>query len=452
MKSESLALEAQQFLESGEASKLEAFFDTLHPVELVELIEASPTEHRVELLKNVKGLDQLTSIFEYGSDQLVENALPLIDETRKVAVARRLEADNAANMLRFLNRRQQVAVLKRLSGSRVKELKSLLSYDQEMAGAIMTPLFIEIDKDSSCNEILTNVRAGLQSGKIDPDTDITYFYVTGEQCKLLGLCSLREILTADGETKASDIMSSNVISVGPETDQEEVAHLIADYNFSSIPVCEGEDSRLLGIVTLDDVVDVIEEENTEDFLKLAGTEDEDTVGAPVMTAVKSRFPWLLASWVGGVLGALILGRFETQLEQMVALAFFMPVVFGMGGNVGSQATTITVRGLATGDLSSLKIFSRLQKELRASLVLGLFFGLLLAVTSWLLFADYRLCLVTSVSIVIIMTLAASIGSMVPIVFQKLGFDPAVASAPLVTTSTDILSILIYFSIASAALI
>jgi len=451
MKSEALVLEAQQLLESGKASQLEVLFHSLHPVELVEMVEASTGDQRLELLRSIKGLDQLTSVFEYGSDQLVEVALPLIDESRTVAVARRLEADNAANMLRFLGRRQQVSVLKRLSSSRVKELKSLLSYDQEMAGAIMTPLFVEINKDSICDEILAWIRSKLQTGSINPDTDITYFYVTETDRQLVGVCSLREILTASGNTKAEEIMVSPVISVDPETDQEEVAHLIADYNFSSLPVCETESQKILGIVTLDDVVDVIEEENTEDILKLAGTEDEDTVGASVITAIKSRFPWLFASWIGGIIGALLLGRYEAELSKTVALAFFMPVVFGMGGNVGSQATTITVRGLATGDLSSLKVFARLQKELRASLILGLFFGLMLGAASWSLYRDFNLCVVTSISIVVIMTLAASIGSMVPVVFQRLGFDPAVASAPLVTTSTDILSILVYFSIASLAL-
>jgi magnesium transporter len=238
------------------------------------------------------------------------------------------------------------------------------------------------------------------------------------------------------------------VSVSPEDDQEFVARVIADYDFSAIPVVSDEDKKIIGIITVDDVLDVIEETYTEDILKLAGTEDEDTVHATTSVAIKSRLPWLLASWLGGIMGAMLLGSFSHTLEKVVALAFFMPVVFGMGGNVGSQASTIAVRGIATGHLRSLKLFQQLRKELAIGLTLGGTFGILLFIAAYILYRNLELSAIVGLSILITMTCAASLGSLLPILFDRIGVDPAVASGPFVSTSTDILSITIYFSVAS----
>jgi len=260
--------------------------------------------------------------------------------------------------------------------------------------------------------------------------------------------SLRELFTSATGTPITELMRTDLVSVGPEEDQETAARIIADYDLTAIPVVAAESGRILGIITVDDVLDVIEDELTEDLLKLAGTEDSDIVGATTTTAVKSRLPWLLASWLGGIGGAMLLGTYSTMLEKLVTLAFFMPVVFGMAGNVGSQSSTITVRGIATGELIRFRILSRLRKEAATGLSLGIFFGFLLSVVAYLLYQDLELSLTVGCSICVTMTCAAIFGSMLPLVFNKLGFDPAVSSGPFVTTTTDIISITIYFSIAS----
>ena len=234
----------------------------------------------------------------------------------------------------------------------------------------------------------------------------------------------------------------------PDDDQEQVARIINDYGFKALPVVAPDDNAMLGIVTVDDVLDVIEEEHTEDILRLAGTEEDDTIGASIPVAIRSRTPWLLVSWIGGVLGAMALGGFASELERVVALAFFMPVVFGMGGNIGSQSSTITVRGIAVGDLAHRKIMQRLQKEMYVGALLGVLFGVLLCGASYLLFSDFSLSVVVGVSIACTMFCATTLGCMLPVFFDHLGIDPAVASGPLVTTVTDLLSIIIYFSVAS----
>lgn len=439
--------EALQLLESKEGKKLSELLENLHPVEQVVLIRAVDTEVQPQLLKHITGLDDLAEVVALASDQLREIALSLIDDSRIAAVVRRLEIDDAADVVGLLPRRRQVRVLKRLGAEKVKELTTLLAYDQDTAGGIMNPRFLSFSEEVSVGDTITSLRTKLHDKEIDTDTEFFCGYILDSNDTLLGTFSMRELLSADPETLLSDVVTTDLVTVGPEDDQEKVARLIADYDLTAIPVISEENGKMLGIVTVDDVLDVIVEESTEDLLKLAGTEDQDTVGASVGVAIRSRLPWLVASWLGGIAAAVLLGNFSSILEKVVALAFFMPVVFGMGGNVGSQSSTITVHGLATGDLGEHKIWRRLQKEALVGLMLGILFGVLLGIASLILFGDGRLSIIVGISIMATMVCATSLGSMLPVVLQKLGFDPAVASGPFVTTGTDILSITIYFVIA-----
>jgi magnesium transporter len=245
-------------------------------------------------------------------------------------------------------------------------------------------------------------------------------------------------------------MTKNVVSVRPETDQEEVAKIVARYNYLAVPVVDMDDS-MLGIVTVDDVVDVIREEATEDFLQMAGAgKDREILLKSSWENVKSRLPWLFASWVGGVLAAFIIGKFEHMLETTVALAAFIPVIIGMGGNVGTQSSTIVVRGMATGRVEAGGELKLVYKELRVGLILGVLYGMLLGVFTLLPFieAPASLGIIVGLSICSSMLIASFVGTVVPLVLQKIDVDPAIATGPFVTTSIDILGVTLYFLIAS----
>ena len=443
--------EALQLLEAKESRKLSTFLHDLHPVELVGVINAVEPEMQAPLLKHITGLDHLSAVVALANEHLRRTALEMIDDSRIAAVIRRQEIDDAAHIMGDLSRRRQVRVLRRLGAQRVKELTSLLAYDQDTAGRIMTTRFLSFPPEQTTDDVIDELRDLLRSSEIDKDTDLSYAYLLDAGDIPIGVCSLRELLSAESGSSIVDISTRELLVVSPEEDQEKVAKLIADYDLSAIPVCADENGKMLGIITVDDVLDIIEEEHTEDILKMVGTEDQDTVGATVLVAVRSRLPWLLASWLGGILGAMLLGSYESTIEQMVALAFFMPVVFGMGGNVGSQSSTITVHGLATGELVDQRATRRLRKETAVGGLLGIAFGLLLLAASYFLFHSIHLSIVLGCSILATMTCASALGAMLPMMFKRLGFDPAVASGPLVTTTTDILSISIYFSIATLLL-
>lgn len=442
---------ALSLLEQRDAKQLTTYLHSLHPVELVTLLQHATTEAQTQLLQHIAGLDHLSAVVAYANEPLRELSLQLIDDSRIAAILRRQELDDAADILSDLPRRRQLRVLKRLSPERVRAIRSLLAYDQDRAGRLMTPSFLTFSPHTSVAEAIEHLLHNLRQGELDERTALQYGYVVDADRTLLGVCSLRELLSADPQRTVLDISEREIIVVSPEDDQEKVARIIADYDLSALPVCTESNGEILGIVTVDDVLDILEEEHTEDLFRLVGIEEQAPGNDRLRAAVRSRVPWLAASWCGGVMGAMLLGSYSSTLERVVALAFFMPVVFGMGGNVGSQSSTITVRGLATGELNDRQILRRVKRESAVGAMLGLVFGVLLFAAAFVLYRELRLSTVIAVSIFCTMSLAATLGALLPILFKRLGIDPAVASGPLVTTGTDILSIAIYFSIASALL-
>ena len=448
---------AASLLELDNLDELSHLLSDLHAVELSDLLNNLDTELQPKILNLVTGLDQLSELITHANKPLRKLIVNSIDDTRLVAVARRMEVDDAADFISELTRRRQVKILRRLSPKKAKDLKSLLAYEKETAGRIMTTYFFHFDKNDNAKKTLQFIRKALSDG--DSETDLHYCYVLDQDKKIEGVFSLRELLSQDEKTLLSDFMQTEVISVEDQEDQELVAKLIADYDLTAVPVVSAKTNTgpntvpnsMIGIITIDDVIDIIEDEHTEDILKLVGTEDTDTVGATFSVAMKSRMPWLFASCLGGCGAAVLLGAFSSTLEQLIALAFFMPVVFGMGGNVGSQASTITVRGLATGDLNSNRSSDRIKKEAGVGILLGICFAIITFLASYLLFGELKLSIIVSSSTLLTIFCSSTLGAVLPVIFDRLGFDPAVSSGPLVTTGSDILSGLIYFSIANALL-
>ena len=439
----------KKLLELNSLDELSKLVSELHAVELVDLLNSLESELQPKILSLITGLDQLSELITYANKPLRKLVVNIIDDSRLAAVARRMDIDDAASFLSELTRRRQVKIMRRLSPKKAKDLKSLLAYEEETAGRIMNTYFFSFNKNDSVEQTIETIRQGLAKG--DDETDMNYCYVLDENESILGVFSFRELLSHQGGTKLQEFMQKEIISVDDNQDQELVAKLISDYDLSAIPVISTDNHSMLGIITIDDVLDIIEEEHTEDILKLAGTEDTDKVGATLAVAIKSRTPWLLASCLGGCIGATILGSFSQTLEKLVALAFYMPVVFGMGGNIGSQASTITVRGLATGDLNSNRSKERLIKEASVGMLLGLLFAGINFVLSLIFFNDLKLSIIVSISTLLTMFISSTTGALLPVIFDRFGFDPAVSSGPLVTTSSDLISGIIYFSIASALL-
>lgn len=387
-----------------------------------------------------------------ASDVLVSldlhSRLGILSQLTPEAIAHLLElaaVDDAVYILDSLpnEMREQVLAIVDLE-ERFSDVQAQLAYGDGTAGRIMDTEYIALDEETTVSEAIAKFRQVARDIEM-----VSYLYVVDRNGRLVGVSPLRSLLLADPEDTLSDIMNASVIHVSTETDQEEVAQLASRYDLLAIPVTD-EQHRLVGIVTIDDIVDVFREEATEDFFKMAGTSDEEMVYQEQPFKVAGiRLPWILVN----LLGLLFAGLVTTQFQQTFTVALlvgFVPVIMGMAGNVGSQTATIAVRNIATGRLNfgqgALMRFLMLQ--LRVGALLAIICAALATTAAWFIGSDAKFSLVIGVSLFVSIQLASVNGVLIPVVFKRLGFDPAVASGPLVTTANDIIGISIYFGLAT----
>jgi magnesium transporter len=277
-----------------------------------------------------------------------------------------------------------------------------------------------------------------------------YLYVVNNYGNLVGVISLRQLVVVPPDTPLKQFMTTDVFSVKTDMDQEEVAKLVARYDILAVPVVD-ENNRLVGIVTVDDVIDIIRTEATEDILKMAGVGEEYVETKSIFKSTRIRLPWLFASCIGGVVAIIIIGHFEGVLTQVAYLAAFIPVIMGMGGNIGTQSSTIVVRGLATGRLNVRDIWKVVVKELCIGLILGVVYGLLISAVAQVSYSTLMLAIAVGLALTSSMAIAALVGSLVPMVMARLNIDPAVSTGPFVTTAVDIISVSCYFVLATTLL-
>ena len=417
--------------------------DKTHPADLALLFryfnESEQDEIFSKLLPSEKTAEFLNDLDESIGIRLLESESP----ERIASILENASSNEQAYLIGLVDKKYASSVIDLLQADKQEELEEMMAYPEDSAGILMYTDVFTLHEE-------TKAREAINALQDQEDAEMVfYLYTLDDEGRLTGVISLRDLVTTPGETMLKDIMSKQIHVVRPETDQEEVARIVSQYNFLAVPVVDSED-RLLGIVTVDDVVDIIREEATEDFLQMVGAgKDREILLKSSWENARMRLPWLFASWVGGILAAFIIGIFDNVLQSTIALAAFIPVIMGMGGNIGTQSSTIIVRGLATGRVSIENSIKILFKEIRVGLMLGILYGLLLGVFAVFKFLDVSpmLGIVVGTSICISMIIAATIGSLVPLVLNRFEIDPAVATGPFVTTSIDILGVACYFLIA-----
>ena len=355
-----------------------------------------------------------------------------------------MESDDIVEILDSFDDERGVAIRELLDSNEKEDVLELIQYPDESAGRIMNTTFLTFNKNLTVREAINEFQS------IGEEIETTsYIYVVDESNCLFGILSLRQLLLNPQSAILNDVMHKEIVMVSPETDQEKVAQLVFQYNYLAIPVIDSS-NKMIGIITVDDVIDIIQEEASEDILKMAGVGDDQAILLkPVFSNVKMRFPWLFVSWIGGVIALWIIGSFDQLLKETIALASFIPVIMGMGGNIGMQTSTILVRGLATGHVNEYE--KVVIKELSIGMILGIIYGFLLGGLAYFKFIDldisFNLGIIVGLSICLAMIISVFFESIVPILMDKLNIDPAIATDPFVTTSIDILGISIYFLIA-----
>jgi magnesium transporter len=360
-----------------------------------------------------------------------------------VTVIDKMASDDAADILEALPVDLLDEIRQLMAKDDRREVDDLLQYDSESAGGLMSPDFMALNEEMSVGDAVKLIQE--KSEKLEM---VFYLYIVREGNFLSGVLSLRELLMHPPYRLLKNIMNPKVIAVSSETDQEEVAHIVSRYNILAVPVVDSS-YHLVGIVTVDDVIDVIRQEATEDFFQMAGAgKDDEILLKSTFSNALTRAPWLFASWIGGVFSIIIITHFQYELQKVLALAFFMPIIAGMGGNIATQSSTIIVRGIATGRVNLQEISRIIFKEIRVGAILGTLYGCLIGAVAYVGYPDTaRLGFVVGLSMVFVMILAATVGSIVPLTLKKLNIDAAVATGPFVTTSIDIIGVFAFFSIA-----
>ncbi len=374
-----------------------------------------------------------------------------IEQTESGAIASILHtmpADDVTRILSYLPEEKRVELLNLIEGETSADVGHLLEYEEKTAGAIMIPNFLALSEETTATEATERIR---QLADVEM---VFYVYVVDAENKLKGVLSLRQLVATKPGTPLKHLMSSHIYSVHTDMPQEEVARAVARYNLLAIPVINSI-GELVGIVTIDDVVDVIREKNTEDMLNMAGTGALDITSRSILKNTRARLPWLLASFGGGLLALYVIRIFEAQLEAIAALAAFIPIIMGMGGNIGTQSSTIIVRSIAIGEVDIKDTWKVLWRECSTGALLGTTYGLLLGGIASL-FPNlqehaWKLPLVVTLAIFVNMMIAATVGTLVPMFFKRIRVDPAVATGPFVTTAIDVLGIFTYFWLAQLLL-
>ena len=373
---------------------------------------------------------------EWGLDLLIQRPSEEISE-----VIQEMESDAAASFISALPEEVAQEVLEKMDTRESSEVQELLGYEEETAGRIMTPNVFSLHEELTVGEAIQTIQTA-------QDLEMVfYLYVVDERNHLVGVVSLRQLLMVAPTTPLRKVMTTDVISVVTDTDQEEVANQVALYDLLAIPVVD-DANKLVGTITVDDVIDVIKEEATEDIFYLAGVEADDHIHTPAFTSVKKRLPWLMVNLATALLAATVVALYEPTIARFSFLAVFLPVVAGLGGNSGTQTLTVIVRGLALGEVSWESGKAILLKEITVGLNNGIVIGVIAGTVAYLWKGNYMLGLVLGAAMTINVVVAGIVGTLVPHILKRFNVDPAIASSIFVTTFTDAVGFLSFLGLAT----
>ena len=435
-------------LENGRIKEFKEEINELNPYDAAEFFELLKDDQKL-IVFSLLTKDNAAEAFSYMDSDIQEHIIKSISDNEIRNIVDEMFIDDTVDFLSELPANLVTRVLKNADESKRKLINQFLNYPENSAGSIMTIELVQFHEDMTANQAM----AQLKATGVNKET-IYNCYVVNSKRILMGILPLRTLILAKDEEIVKDLMEDRVISVKTLDDQEEVADIFKNYNFISLPVVDNE-GRLVGIITVDDIMDVIDQENTEDFEKMAAllpSEDEYLKNS-VFTLTKNRLPWLLVLMISGTISASIISRYQYVLTSVLALSAYMTILTGTGGNSGSQASTLIIRGMALGEIEMKDIFKTLWKEVRVGILCGIMLGLVNFVR--LLFFDNVSLLVNvtvSFTMAVVVVVAKAIGCTLPMLAKKIGFDPAIMAGPLITTVVDAISLLIYFNIANILLL
>lgn len=421
----------------------------LPPADLADLFNQLTVQEAATVVTMLP-VARVVEVFDQPTMRRRAAILEEIDPTRVAEILTGVSADERTDVIQRMGLHQRHRVLPRLSEELRAELDDLLQYPPNTAGGIMTTEFVRLERDMTVAEALKHIRSVAR----EKESIYACYVLESQSGRLLGSISLRDLVMAELNASLKDVMRRKPVTVAALEDQESVAQKIGKYNLLAVPVLET-DGSVVGFVTVDDVIDVLIEEQTEDILRMAGVEpgalDKPYFDNPIFRVVRKRIGWLLLLFVAGTLTSAVLHRFEAELAAVVALSFFIPLLIGTGGNAGAQTVMTVIRSLALGEVGVRHAWRVVLREATTGLVVGLLVAPIAFAQALLWQAPITLALTVSLTMFAICIWSTTVGSLIPIAAQRFGVDPAVLSAPLITTLVDATGLIIYFTIAKLIL-
>ena len=446
----------RRLIRAGRIKQLRRVVDRAHPADLAYLFGALTPGQRIatfDAIAEDRAAGELLSELEPG---LLDPMLEELSDDRLVELLSAMASDDAADVMHHLDTGRKDRLLEKMSAEDQSEATSLMGYDPESAGGLMSTEFVAVAETTTASEAIRQLQE--DTGDLEV---VFYLYVVNEHGQLVGVVSLRELVRQPRSRPLAEFMIRDVIRVKVDDDQEEVARLVARYNLLGLPVIDAS-NQLVGVVTVDDIIDVIRHEATEDMLRMAGAGEADLgMQHSSWRTFWSRLPWLVPSLVAGTLGLVVVAAYETTLHAVLPLVALIPIIMGMAGNIGTQSSTVVTRGIAIGKLEGLQLGRIVLKELSIGVAAGVTYGALIGIIGALYFAGHPAVeaagaalfgVTTGVAVVASMALAAALGAGVPLVFERLGLDPARATGPFVTTTIDVLAVWLYLATAAVLLV
>lgn len=439
-----LVEQAEHLIDTQNNKGLLELFEDFHYADIAEILEELDFDQSVYVIKLIdseKTADILTEL----DDDVREEILRNLSAKEIAEQIEELDTDDAADIIAELPEDLQKKVISKIKDEEHKtDIQELLTYDEDSAGGLMAKELVRVKENWSITQCVREMRAQAENV-----TRVHSIYVVDEDEKLIGRLSLKDLLIAPNNANISSVYIPKVDSVHVDDDAEEIAKVMQKYDLEAIPVVDDE-NVLIGRITIDDIVDVIKEEAEKDYQLAAGITQDVESSDSIIELTRARLPWLFLGLVGGVGAALIMGDFESMLQDHAVLFFFTPLIAAMAGNVGVQSSAIIVQGLANDDVKG-SINSRLIKEMLLAALNGVILSMFLLLFVWAWEKDIYTALAISISLIVVIIVAGIIGTFVPLFLDKRGIDPAIATGPFITTSNDIFGILIYFWIAKMIL-
>lgn len=438
---EEMAEEIQK-IESEE--ELEEYLEDNHFVDVAESFEELDDEELLRVFELMTD-EQKANVIEQADDDLQERIFELIPDEEAIDILAFMSPDDIVDVLGFIDIRKSKSILTKMKRSQANKIRELLGYEEDTAGGIMTTQYIAFKENLEIKEVMKKIKM------IAPRTEvIETIFVTNSKKELVGEADLRDILISSDETKLSEIMDENPKYVYVEEDQEDVARLVSKYDLKVVPVINHK-KMILGIITIDDIIDVIQEENTEDILKLGGVSEEEDIYSDFWFSVKQRLPWLVINLGTAFLASFVIGIFSATVEKVVILSSVMTIISGMGGNAGTQALSVTIRALALGEVDLKDTLGIIWKTVLVGTINGALLGLLCGGILWAIYGNFYMGLIVFLAMIGNLVIACMIGFLIPITLKAIKIDPAMASAVVLTTATDCFGFLIFLSLATVFL-